>query len=179
MKGVVFNLLEEMVEQEFGLEVWEALLDATGQDGVFVSTETYSDEQLVSLVVAAHEKSGIPVNDLIRAFGKFMFPRFHQQNPGFFKPGMTLKEFLLSVDQVIHVEVRKLHPDAGLPQFQYESETDAELTMIYSSPRKMCMLAEGLVCGAAEHFQTEYSLDHSECMHDGADACRLHLKFAA
>ena len=92
---------------------------------------------------------------------------------------MNLKDFLLTVDRVIHVEVRKLHPGAILPQFDYVDEADNELTMIYSSPRKMCMLAEGLITGAAKHFETEYTLEHSQCMHDGADNCRLHLKMAA
>jgi len=179
MKGAIFNMLEEMVEQEFGLEVWDSLLEATEQDGVYLSTESYPDEMLVALVVAAHEKSGIPVNDLVRSFGEFIFPRFYQQNQQFFKPEMTLKDFLLTVDQVIHVEVRKLHPDAGLPQFDYVDEDDNELTMVYSSPRKMCMLAEGLISGAATHFETECTLTHDQCMHDGAESCRLHLKMAA
>lgn len=179
MKGIIFNLLEEMVVEKFGLAVWDELLDASDQDGVYVGTETYPDDMLVALVVAAHEKSGIPVDDLVRTFGVYMFPRFHEKNPGFFKPGMTLKQFLLSVDRVIHVEIRKLHPGAGLPEFEYEDEADQELTMIYSSPRKLCMLAEGLINGAAIHFDTEYSLTHDQCMHDGADSCRLHLKIAA
>jgi len=179
MKGVVFNLLSDMVEEKFGLEVWDALLQDTQQDGIYVSTESYPDENLFALVAAASEKSGMPANDLVKAFGEYMFPNFHQQNPGFFTPGMGLKEFLLSVDRVIHVEVRKLHPDAGLPQFEYIDEHDQELTMLYNSPRKLCMLAEGLIAGAATHFETEYTLSHNECMHDGADACRLHLKIAA
>ncbi|MBX2880203.1 MAG: heme NO-binding domain-containing protein [Granulosicoccus sp.] len=178
MKGVVFNLLSEMVEEKFGLEVWDALLETTGQDGVYVSTETYPDENIFALVGAASEKSGIPANDLVKAFGEYMFPHFYRQNPAFFKPDMSLKEFLLSVDRVIHVEVRKLHPDAGLPEFEYEDEHDQELTMLYSSPRKLCMLAEGLIAGAATHFDTEYTLSHNECMHDGAESCRLHLKIA-
>lgn len=178
MKGIVFNLLSEMVEENFGIEVWDALLQETGLDGVYVSTESYPDEDVFALVGAASEKSGIPANDLVKAFGKYMFPHFFQQNPEFFLPDMTLKEFLLSVDRVIHVEVRKLHPDASLPQFEYEDEHDKELTMMYSSPRKLCMLAEGLIDGAAVHFGTEYTLSHNECMHDGADACRLHLKVA-
>ena len=178
MKGIVFNLLAEMVEDKFGLEVWDALLQATQQDGIYVSTETYPDENLFALVAAASEKSGIPANDLIKTFGEFMFPHFHKQNPNFFEKDMTLKQFLLFVDRVIHVEVRKLHPDASLPTFQYIDEHDQELTMLYSSPRKLCMLAEGLIAGAATHFNTEYTLSHNECMHDGADSCRLHLKIA-
>lgn len=175
MKGIVFTMLADMVVEKFGLEVWDELLSKAEDDGIYVSTETYPDEALIALVVAAHEKSGIPVNDLVRAFGEYMFPIFYQKNPSFFKEGQTLKDFLLTVDQVIHVEVRKLHPGANLPEFKYVDENDAELTMIYASPRKLCMLAEGLIAGAATHFNTQYTLDHSTCMHDGADSCSLHL----
>lgn len=178
MKGVIFNLLSELVQENFGLEVWDGLLQEAGQDGVYVSSESYPDEMLFSLVAIASEKSGIPANDLVRLFGEYMFPHFYKQNPHFFSADMTLKEFLLSVDRVIHVEVRKLQPDANLPKFEYVDEDDKELTMFYSSPRKLCMLAEGLIAGAAKHFNTEYSLSHDECMHDGAERCRLHLTMA-
>lgn len=179
MKGIVFNLLETMVIDTFGLETWDELLLETGSDGVFVSTDTYADEVLIDLVVAASKKSGIAVNELVRQFGEFMFPHFQEKYPAFFTEDMTLKDFLLTVDRVVHVEVRKLHPGANLPDFNYEDENDNELTMIYSSPRKMCMLAEGLIAGAAKHFGVDYTLSHDRCMHNGEDACELHLKIAA
>ena len=175
MKGIVFNLLSEMVEEKFGIEAWDTLLLDTEQDGVYVSTESYPDEMLMALVSAASNRLDIPVHDLVKAFGEFMFPHFYKQFPTFFEADMTLKGFLLSVDRVIHVEVRKLHPDAGLPEFEYIDEEDNELTMYYASPRKLCMLAEGLIAGAATHFNTKYALTHDECMHKGADRCKLHL----
>jgi len=129
----------------------------------------------MDLVGAAHEVSGIPVSDLVRSFGEYMFPRFQQANPQFFADDMTLKSFLLSVDRIIHVEVRKLHPGAILPEFEYKDDSDNELTMYYTSPRKLCHVAEGLIAGAAKHFNTEYTLEHPDCMHDGAKACTLKL----
>lgn len=176
MKGIVFNYLGEMVEEEFGLEAWDSLLQKTGLDGQFIASETYPDEQLFALVGAAHEATGIETKELIRAFGRFMLPNFKAQNPQFFEGHDNLKSFLLTVDRVIHVEVRKLHPGAQLPEFDYEDEADDELTMFYTSPRKLCFLAEGLIDASAEHFNTKYTLDHSQCMHDGADHCTLKIK---
>lgn len=164
-----------MVEEVFGLEVWDKILQEADSTGIYIASDTYSDTELFALVGAAHKLSGIPVNDLVRSFGEFMFPRFHRDNPQFFSEGMSLKSFLLSVDRIIHVEVRKLHPDAMLPEFEYKDELDNELTMYYNSPRKLCYLAEGLIAGAAAHFETTYTLDHPQCMHDGAEACTLHL----
>ncbi len=175
MKGIVFTLLNEMVEEQFGLEAWDQLITQSGSDGLYISTETYTDEELMRLVATASEMTGIAVNDLVRAFGTYMFPHFYAKYPVFFKPDMTLKSFLLTVDRVIHVEVRKLYPDAGLPNFDYKDENDNELTMIYSSPRKLCALAEGLIAGAAKHFGTQYTMEHTVCMHKGDDCCHLKM----
>jgi len=176
MKGIVFNLLGEMVEEEFGLEAWDGILDKTGLDGQFIASETYSDEDLFALVGAAHEATGIEAKELIRSFGRFLLPEFKKQAPQFFEGHTDLKSFLLTVDRVIHVEVRKLHPGVQLPEFTYESESDSQLTMYYKSPRKLCHLSEGLIDAAAEHFKTKYELVHDQCMHDGADRCELKIK---
>lgn len=176
MKGIVFSLLNEMVEEVFGLAAWSQLLDDTGLEGIYVATETYDDAELFALVGAAENATGIPASDLVRQFGEYMIPHFASSYPVFFEGQTSLKQFLLTVDQVIHVEVRKLYPNAGLPEFNYEDIEDSELVMLYSSPRKLCALAEGLISGSAKHFNQEYSLDHSVCMHTGGDHCRLEIK---
>ncbi len=177
MKGIVFNLLGDMVEEQFGLEAWDAILDKAGSDGIFVATETYSDEALLALVAAGSEISGIAVPDLVRAFGRYMIPRFRESYGIFFEGHQDLKAFLLTVDSVIHVEVRKLYPEAGLPEFSYQNESDDQMTMTYRSPRKLCDLAIGLIEGAAAHFEEKCTINHDVCMHKGADRCELHLGF--
>lgn len=175
MKGIVFNLLADMVEAQFGLEAWDGLLDATGSDGVYVATETYPDEDLLALVAAATEATKIPAGDLLFAFGEYMLPQFAHFYPAFFVDQSSLKEFLLTVDSVVHVEVRKLYPEAGLPEFRYRDDVPDRLTMMYKSPRKLCRLAEGLIHGSAEHFGQSYELIHDVCMHKGAEHCELEI----
>jgi hypothetical protein len=177
MKGIVFNLLSEMVEEKFGLQAWDAVLDKAGSEGLYVATETYADEELLALVAAGSELTGIPANDLVRAFGQFMIPRFAEHYSVFFEGHANLKEFLLTVDSVIHVEVRKLYPEAGLPEFTYDDGRPDKLTMMYRSPRKLCALAEGLIEGSAAHFDQPCTIYHEVCMHKGADHCALELEF--
>ena len=179
MKGIVFNLLNEMIEEQLGLEAWDELLNQTGLDGIYVATQTYPDDELLALVAAAEAHTQTPAADLVRAFGEYMVPAFAKNYPVFFENQSCLKSFLLTVDQVIHVEVRKLYPEAGLPEFQYEDRDDDSLTMIYRSPRKLCALAEGLIAGSAKHFQQNYELKHDVCMHNGSDHCSLELKMTA
>jgi hypothetical protein len=176
MKGVVFDILRDMVEDSYGLEGWQNILDGAGSKGIYVSTKTYDDAELIGLVSAASEITKIPMNDLIFAFGEYMIPSFYKRFPHFFEGPPNFIKFLISVDQIIHVEVRKLFPDAGLPTFDYNDEKPDGLTMIYKSPRKLCQLAEGLISGSAKHFNQRYEIIHDPCMHKGSDHCALKIQ---
>ncbi len=179
MKGTVFNILNEMVEEVAGYETWEAVLTEAGSDGIFISSDTYPDEDLLALVGALSKLTGTPADDLVFAFGQYMTPYFAREFPMFFTEGSSLREFLLTVDKVIHVEVRKLYPDAELPTLAYDESDPTRLVMHYSSPRKMCRLAEGLIDGAAQHFGETYDIHHDVCMHRASDHCELDLRFHA
>jgi predicted hydrocarbon binding protein len=178
MKGIVFNLLNDLVEQEFGIDVWDDMIDVTAPESqaIYTSVEVYPDEELLAYVSTLAQRTGVGAGDVLRAFGKYMLARFALIHPEFFQ-GHTAKSFLKSVHDVIHVEVRKLHPDVVLPDFEYESPANNQLVMKYHSPRALCHLAEGLIGGTGEHFGVDIALDHSACMHDGADQCVLSLTF--
>lgn len=179
MKGIVFTLFNELVEQQFGLEAWDSLLRNTGQDGVYTAASTYPDEQILKMVGGLSEQSGLPAQTLVHAFGKFMLKGFVQQYPTFFQGDVTAKQLLKSVDGIIHIEVKKLFPDAILPSFEYEDPCEDQLVMIYRSDRKLCSLAEGLIDGTAEHFGASISRRHTECLLNGDDHCRLELTFGS
>lgn len=176
MKGMVFTLLSEMVEERFGYEMWDDLIETTepASEGIYVSSELYPDEELLAYVSAMSKALNVPANDLVFAFGEYMLGRFAQIHPEFFE-NHTVKSFLKTVHDVIHVEVKKLHPDALLPQFDYEDAAPDQLVMLYRSPRGLCALAEGLISGSARFFDEKVSSTHDICMHDGSDHCRLEL----
>ena len=180
MKGMVFVLFSEMIEERFGFELWDELITSTkpDSDGAYVATDIYPDQELLAYVATMSEKFGVPGNELVYAFGEYMLGRFASIHPQFFEDH-ELKSFLKSVHDVIHVEVKKLHPDAVLPHFDYEDTGPGTLVMLYRSPRQLCALAEGLIAGAANHFGVGVTSVHDTCMHHGADHCRIELQFAA
>jgi hypothetical protein len=51
VKGIVYNLLEEVVSAEHGEDTWDALVDAAGVDGVYTSLGSYADEDLERLAI--------------------------------------------------------------------------------------------------------------------------------
>lgn len=178
MKGIVFNVFSDLVTESFGWETWDQLIENTkpDSDAVYTSAQVYPDEELVAYVTELSRITGTAAPDLIRAFGKYMMHKFKAMHPEFLD-GQSAKSFLASVHDVIHVEVKKLHPDTLLPTFEYEDTSADTLTMLYSSERKLCHLAEGLIEGVSEVFAQPIAIKHPECMHDGAEKCRLELRF--
>ncbi len=169
------NLLADMVEQKMGLAAWNDVLQQAGLDGAYTAGGIYEDAELFSIVSIISHKSGIPEVDLVFAFGEFMFPAFKERYPELIDDDLPLLDFLATIDDVIHVEVKKLYPDAIPPAFDYLRHRDDQLELRYTSDRKLCRLAEGLIAGAAAHFKTDYDLEHHPCMHDGADYCGIHV----
>src|SRR5688500_2593838 len=111
MKGIIFNQLEVMVTTAFGPDAWDALLQQTDlrtSEKYFVGPRNYPDEDLFALVATASRITGRSPEDLIHSFGQFLFPALAGAYPTFIKPGMNAKSFLMTVDRVIHIEVRKL-----------------------------------------------------------------------
>lgn len=64
MKGIIFNLLEEVVIIHYGEDTWDRLLTATALDGAYTSLGSYPDEQIQDLVGAA---SQMLWSDLVRS----------------------------------------------------------------------------------------------------------------
>ena len=177
MKGLVFNLLRDVVEAEDGPDAWDDVLAQAGSDGVHASLGVYPDAELCALVRAASERDGRPPEEVLRWFGARALPLLAVQHPQFFDGHAGTRGFLLTLNDVIHPEVRKLHPGADPPDFGFEQPDDRTLLMHYASGRRLCGLAEGFVLGSAEHFGESVHVDQPRCMLRGDERCVLRLRF--
>lgn len=181
MKGVIFNIFEGFITEGWGEEAYEALLDECPlhTQEPFVGPGTYPDSDLVSMLTQACENHGVSAPDALRAFGKYCFPHLASKFPKFVDMHDHPKPFLMSVHDIIHVEVRKLFKDAITPSFAYQDTGPDSLVIEYTSDRKLCFLMEGLLAGVAEHFGVSIDTTQTRCTHEGAEACDFDLRFAA
>ncbi len=76
------------------------------------------------MVVALSAHTGVPLPDLTRAFGRYLFGRFSTLYPAFFEGVGNAFDMLKRIDDHIHVEVRKLYPDPELPRMAMEQFAD-------------------------------------------------------
>lgn len=153
MKGMVFTEFLEMVGDKFSANMVDDIIDDCDlpSGGAYTAVGIYDHGELVQMVSALAKRTGTPAPVLVQVFGEHLFGRFHALYPSFFEGMTSALVFLEGIETVIHTEVRKLYPDAQLPNFDCERSADG-LTMIYSSPRHFGDLAEGLIRGAVAYF---------------------------
>lgn len=179
MKGTIFNVLQEFVEQHHGYELWDDVIIQCDlpSKGIFTSTKYYEDSELFTLVGALSSQLNVPANELVSLFGEYLFPKLMPQAPVEAQKAPSLRAFLMMVDSVIHVEVQKLYKESNLPDFNYDDSEDTTLEMHYQSPRKLCYLSEGLIKGAAKHFNQAIEITQTQCMHQGSEHCNIKVTF--
>lgn len=177
MKGIIFNLLEDMVASQGGEAAWDELLDAADLDGGYSAIGNYPDTELLALVASAAQATGLDPDEIIRSFGRHALTGLAQRYPQFFDAHDHTRPFLLTLNDVIHPEVRKLHPEAEPPVFDFDTSDPDRLAIGYTSSRRLCVFAEGMIAGAAAHFGDGVVVTQTQCMNDGADRCVIDCTF--
>lgn len=169
MKGIVFREFGELVTARFGEATWDALITESkvASGGAYTAVGTYPHEEAVALLMALSRKTGVAPDDLLRAFGEHLFGVLAQRFPFAVAGHGDLFAFLASLEGVVHVEVRKLYPDAELPSFVTRWEGD-RFVLEYRSQRPFASLAEGLLRGAITHWGGRYTLARRALGSDGS-----------
>ncbi|KZN53815.1 heme NO-binding domain-containing protein [Pseudoalteromonas luteoviolacea] len=179
MKGIVFRCLEELVIETKGMDVWEQLLEQhCPEDRVYVSAKSYPDEELVGLATSVSQALNLSMPETLKAFGTYLFGFLAKRHRSIVQEFHSFEQLIVSIDEVIHNEVRKLYEEPNLPTIEATIQDDRTIHLIYRSPRKLCFCAEGLIYGCAEHFDKQIQIEHPECMHKGDLACFLIITYS-
>lgn len=178
MKGAVFIALNDFIEEGFGIEVWESILNEArpASGGVYTSVQNYDDSELVDIVHAVCRQLKIDKGQALRIFGDYLFATLNRKHPIFTSLQPDLFKFLASVEGVVHVEVEKLFTGVQLPTMKAIEKSDDCVVLHYESARKMCELAEGLIQGAAKYYGVEVELTQRCCYHSGDDHCEIEVR---
>ncbi len=171
MKGIVFTEFLEMVEDRFGYEVVDQLLSENElpSGGIYTSVGTYAYSEMGQLLHSLSRKKDLPIPYLLNTFGRYLFGTFQKAYPQFLEATTTAFDFLESIEKHIHVEVRKLYPDAELPQFKTTLVDEHTLQMIYYSERRMGDFAEGLIESSLVYYGEEATIVKKDLKEDGSE----------
>ena len=171
MKGIVLTEFLELVETKFGLEVVDKIISASKleSEGIYTSVGTYNFSEMLQLLqhLSAHTK--ISVDALLLVYAEHFFSVIESSYPGLLAIYKDPIEMISSIENHIHVEVRKIYPDAELPTFEVIEKTENSLIMIYKSSRAMHHFGLGLMNKTFEHFNSTAVIDLEKIKDDGTE----------
>lgn len=170
MLGIVFTEFFEMVEEKFGYEMVDGLIELSNSPtkGVYTAIGTYDHAEIVEHVVNLHKKTEIAIPDLLRTFGQYLHGTFAKNYSGFFNEASNGFDFLESIERYIHVEVKKLYPNAELPTFDSERIGDDQMILHYKSDRRMGDFAFGLIEKTMEYYKEPAEIKMENVEADGS-----------
>jgi hypothetical protein len=156
MKGIVFTEFLEMIENSYGYDMVDTVISKANlpHNGIYVAVGTYPHTEIINLVTALSQETNTPVKNLLEGYGKHLFALLIKTHPQLAADKPNPLDFIESVDSFIHVEVRKLYPDAELPKLTVFSRQENILEMDYFSTRHMHDFGVGLIQGCAEFYKT-------------------------
>ncbi|EKO3916515.1 heme NO-binding domain-containing protein [Vibrio fluvialis] len=154
MKGIIFTEFLELVEDKFGLDVLDQVLEQAADSGVYTSVGSYDHKALVKLFIELSRVTGIDSNELQRVYGVSVFQSLYRTVPASANLSQVNScfAFIRHVEDYIHVEVKKLYPDAKPPRFLFIDESATEVSFDYQSARCMSHVCLGLLQGCADYF---------------------------
>lgn len=172
MKGMVFTELVEFVEEKFGFEVADSMIEASllPTKGAYTQAANYSFEELLAIIIKLSEITGIEVNTLIETYARHLFGRIVTLYPPMMQNFDSALSFIAQVDTFIHPQVKKLYPDAELPRFEQISLNDSELVIDYISSKPLIPMAVGLMYGSADYFHQDIAIRFIENPSEGVRA---------
>ncbi|WP_055447644.1 heme NO-binding domain-containing protein [Lacinutrix mariniflava] len=171
MKGIVFTEFLELVEDKFGLEMVDNIITSSTleSEGVYTSVGTYSFSEMLQLLGHLSENTGISIDNLLLVYAEHFFSVIEKSYPGLLATYKDPIEMISSIENHIHVEVRKIYPDAELPTFEVVEKTKNSLIMIYTSSRAMHHFGLGLMNKTFEHFNSTAKIELQKIKEDGTE----------
>ncbi len=175
MHGLIVNQLRQFVVDGHGRDAWANVIRTAG---VSLAERPpidriYADDDVLAVVAAASSLTNTPAQDLLEAFGKFLAPTLLRVYAPLLDSGWRTLDVVEHTEEHIHTAVRLRDPTAGPPYLTARRVAPDEVIVHYTSPRRLCAVAVGIVHGIATEFGESVTVTQTRCMLDGDRACEL------
>lgn len=142
----------------------------------YTPSGVYPDAEAMALLADLATAAGRPLADLEVEFGEFLAPHLMRTATAFVEPGWRTLDVIEHTEAIIHRMIRANSPGAAPPVLEVFRSAPDELQLVYSSRRKLCGLAKGIMRGLAAHFQERVSVDEQSCMLRGDAFCSFVIR---
>ena len=176
MLGIIFFLLQRFLRKELGPAAWKQLFAEAGiGPKMYLAENTYPAEEAIGLLQAAGRLKGRSVPDLVESFGYVIAPDLLGLFRSLIRPEWKTLDLLENVE-TMHTAMRKRNPVADPPVVQGLRISETEMQLTYTSKRRLCTLAKGIIRGVAGLYGEDVEIVEHSCMHSGYLYCTFHVR---
>lgn len=171
MKGIIFTDFLELVEDKFGLEMVDKIINQSDleSNGIYTSVGTYEFSEMLQLISHLSANTDIAVDDLLLVFSEHLFKTLIKSHPNLVSHYEGPMDLLASIENHIHVEVQKIYPEAQLPTFALEERTEDKMVLVYKSDKGLYMLGKGLMMETFKLFGVSADIELEKLKEDGTE----------
>src|SRR5438552_2482238 len=149
MHAVIHLALKKFMEAKYGSPQWLRFLDLAALPSAlpYVRLGQYPDEELEAIIAVAARETETPVETLVEEFGFAIAPDLITMYPRLIKPEWRTLDLLANTEETIHQIVRQRQPGMRPALLQCERLSPQEVRITYTSSRRLCALALGIIRG--------------------------------
>jgi hypothetical protein len=173
---LIFLQLQRFARKQGGPAAWESLLrEAQLPAKSYSPARAYPDQEMSALIAAAGRHLDLPTGAILEAFGEFIAPALIRLYGSLIDPGWKTLDLIENTERLIHAAVRVGNPGARPPVLDCVRGTPDELQLLYTSERRLCAVATGIIRGVARHYGESVRITHDACMLRGDPFCALQV----
>lgn len=174
MKGVVFTEFVDYMTDRYGLAVTNDVIDSShlASQGAYTAVGDYEVEEFERMLSRLSEQTIMPPSMLLREYGYRLFFQLADIYPQY-AAGHDPFDLLASADEYLNIEVRKLYPDAVLPELTHRMLSSTQMLLVYKSQHGLGDLIEGLIQGCFDFYREEAIISRE----DQSGGMGTHLRF--
>ena len=181
MHGLIFFYLQKFADvAAAGSTSWKGVRSSvTTTASKFLPSGTYPDSDAVVILSSIAETTGRPLPSILEEFGQFLAPHLVKVASPVVDPAWRTLDLIEHTEAIIHTMVRSTTPGAAPPVLETVRQSPDELHLVYSSARRLCPLAVGLMRGIAAHYGETIRIEEPSCVLRGDPFCSFVVEHVA
>ena len=171
--GIIFFFLQKFADvAATGSTSWKGVRASTATSAAkFLPSGVYPDADAVAILTTIAETTGRPLPSILEEFGQFLAPHLVKVAGPVVDPAWRTLDLIEHTEAIIHTMIRNTTPGAAPPVLEAVRQSPYELHLVYSSARRLCPLAVGLMRGIAAHYRETIRIEEPSCLLRGDPFC--------
>jgi tRNA A-37 threonylcarbamoyl transferase component Bud32 len=179
--GLIFFYLQKFADvAAAGSTSWKGVRSSvTTTASKFLPSGTYPDADAVAILTTIADTTGRPLPSILEEFGQFLAPHLVKVAGPVVDPAWRTLDLIEHTEAIIHAMIRSTTPGAAPPVLETVRQGPDELHLVYSSARRLCPLAIGLMRGIAGHYGETIRIEEPSCLLRGDPFCSFVIEHVA